>query len=654
MTLAIRHKISFPVIITLLIFAFTGYAYGDYRSNNYIMLKDVFSGEGQGGSSPNYNLQCTLGQSSAIGESSGNSHMNYAGFWTQVDDDPLPPDPVISLTPSNKEVGLQTSFTTQVEIKNVSNLGGFEFEIHFDPSLVCAQDINLNDFLSSTGRTTLPLSDSIDCNAGIIKYAVTTMGPSPPGPDGDGVLATINWLSSDVKGVSDITFQNVQLTHPDSTLISHNTQNATVKITDNLSCPHDLNNDNLIDIIDVTTVAYAYGCNAEDDCYNQKYDFNNDGAIDIVDVTSVAYDYGTSCNQNKRSVLTETMQNNNMIKRRKTSTPVKVISDNQTFEVGQTFTTDIMIYDVENLGSFEFELNYDSSILEAQKIQLGDFLGSTGRNDLEVVNNIDNESGVAKYAVTTLGAIPPGPDGNGVLATITWHTKAAGETVLDPADIKVTQPDASTIDVTTEPLTITVSDITVSDSSYVKLVYANLTAKPGQTFTTDIMIYNVEDLGSFEFELNFDPSVIEGKEIQLGDFIGSTGRTDIPLESSIDNNAGVIKYAVSTLGQTPPGPSGDGLLATITWYSKASGKSVIDLANIKATHPNASVISIIIVKPGDANYYKAIDLTDAILALRVAAGIGNIVYSYADTNGDGKIGLEEVVFALQIVAEMRQ
>jgi len=58
--------------------------------------------------------------------------------------------------------------------------------------------------------------------------------------------------------------------------------------------------------------------------------------------------------------------------------------------------------------------------------------------------------------------------------------------------------------------------------------------------------------------------------------------------------------------------------------------------------------------PGDVNGDGKVSLDDAMLVLRILAGIpvGNINLN-ADVNGDGKIGLEELGYILQKVAELR-
>jgi len=58
--------------------------------------------------------------------------------------------------------------------------------------------------------------------------------------------------------------------------------------------------------------------------------------------------------------------------------------------------------------------------------------------------------------------------------------------------------------------------------------------------------------------------------------------------------------------------------------------------------------------PGDVNGDGKVSLDDAMLVLRILAGlpVGNVNLN-ADVNGDGKIGLEELGFILQKVAELR-
>jgi hypothetical protein len=88
---------------------------------------------------------------------------------------------------------------------------------------------------------------------------------------------------------------------------------------------------------------------------------------------------------------------------------------------GGSFTVDVIIEDVTDLGSFQFGINYNSDILEASAV-IGPFLGSTGRNVASSISVLVN-LGVVGYSCSTTGA-NPGPSGDGVLASITFTVKS--------------------------------------------------------------------------------------------------------------------------------------------------------------------------------------------------------------------------------------
>ena len=101
----------------------------------------------------------------------------------------------------------------------------------------------------------------------------------------------------------------------------------------------------------------------------------------------------------------------------------------------------------------------------------------------------------------------------------------------------------------------------------------------GETFTITVMIDNADDLGGFEFDLLFTPTVVTVDSVTLGDFLGSTGRTVIPVGPDVDNQAGSASFGAASIGSAP-GPDGTGVLATITLTSQGVGISPLDLDNV--------------------------------------------------------------------------
>lgn len=90
-----------------------------------------------------------------------------------------------------------------------------------------------------------------------------------------------------------------------------------------------------------------------------------------------------------------------------------------------TAALEVWIAGVTNLGAFEFDLGYDPAALEIAApadVVLGTFLSSTGNIAIPVGPSIDNASGSVAFGAASLGG-NSGPDGNGLLATVTWSSR---------------------------------------------------------------------------------------------------------------------------------------------------------------------------------------------------------------------------------------
>jgi len=107
----------------------------------------------------------------------------------------------------------------------------------------------------------------------------------------------------------------------------------------------------------------------------------------------------------------------------------------------------------------------------------------------------------------------------------------------------------------------------------------------GSTGVVNILVEDVTDLYGFEFEITFDPTVLEvvdadpgkeGAQIGAGDFLSP----DWLLDNTVDNDSGTIAYALCQLSPSEP-QSGDGVLATITWRGKTLGTSPIHFTYVK-------------------------------------------------------------------------
>ena len=75
-------------------------------------------------------------------------------------------------------------------------------------------------------------------------------------------------------------------------------------------------------------------------------------------------------------------------------------------------------------------------------------------------------------------------------------------------------------------------------------------------------------------------------------------------------------------------------------------------ASVSLAAFNLEVVNVVI--PGDIDDNKEINLKDALLACKICSGISvdSTVYKEADINGDGKIGIAEILYILRILAAL--
>lgn len=111
------------------------------------------------------------------------------------------------------------------------------------------------------------------------------------------------------------------------------------------------------------------------------------------------------------------------------------------------FSITVMIQDASNLGGFEFGMTYNSNVVTATAVQLGPFLGNTGRS----VGELGPVIGAAdvSYAAYSFGT-SPGPNGDGALAIITMRALGVGTSPLHLRNVTVMTTDGVTVPTSTE------------------------------------------------------------------------------------------------------------------------------------------------------------------------------------------------------------
>jgi Cohesin domain/PEP-CTERM motif len=108
--------------------------------------------------------------------------------------------------------------------------------------------------------------------------------------------------------------------------------------------------------------------------------------------------------------------------------------DSATVNVNDIFSINVRVADAVDLTSWQFDLGYDETLLQAQLVTEGPFLASFGTTlfppTVFTPGIIDNTTGLISLVANAFADLPPLPSGSGVLATIQFKALAEGTSLL--------------------------------------------------------------------------------------------------------------------------------------------------------------------------------------------------------------------------------
>ena len=177
----------------------------------------------------------------------------------------------------------------------------------------------------------------------------------------------------------------------------------------------------------------------------------------------------------------------------------------------------------------------------------------------------------------------------------------------------------------------------------------------GDTFTLDISAETVFDLAGWQFDINFDPTILEAVNVTEGAFLKTDGGTTFFQSGSIDNASGKIT-GLSAIRLSDPGVSGTGPLLLVRFKAKSAGETELALHNFQfgdiagESFPAGPHQTRIVVEgrlaTGDVNRDGQVSVLDLILISRqlgkkVSAG------SPVDLNSDGVVSILDLLLAAQ-------
>ena len=173
----------------------------------------------------------------------------------------------------------------------------------------------------------------------------------------------------------------------------------------------------------------------------------------------------------------------------------------------------------------------------------------------------------------------------------------------------------------------------------------------GDTFILNIDAENVIDFAGWQFDIAFDPALLEVIDVTEGNFLKSDGVSTFFQGGSIDNAAGKITQ-LSAARLSAQGVTGTGTLLQVTFKAKSVGETELALQNFEFAAITGQQISAgpqqirITVEEqlatGDVNRDGRISILDLVL---IAQQLGNKVpaNSPVDLNRDGVVSILDIV-----------
>jgi len=107
------------------------------------------------------------------------------------------------------------------------------------------------------------------------------------------------------------------------------------------------------------------------------------------------------------------------------------------------------------------------------------------------------------------------------------------------------------------------------------------TVNVGDTFHILISISSPTEVDSWQFDLAFTASLLKANSVTEGSFLSESGsKLTLFSPGVIDNGTGHITLVTDSFVDLPPGPSGSGVLADISFTALAPGVSPLTLSNV--------------------------------------------------------------------------
>ena len=191
-------------------------------------------------------------------------------------------DPYIRYDFSKPVIHIGDTFTLDLNIENVHNLAGWQFDIAYDSAVLEAVEVNEDDFLKTGGGTTFFQRGTIDNRAGKIK-GLSSARLSEDGVSGSGTLLSVTFTAK-AAGQTQLRLDNLQLASITGKPITAESHEVVITVAGRLTTG-DVNRDGQVSILDLVLVARNFGKTVP---ANSEVDLNGDGIVNILDLILVS------------------------------------------------------------------------------------------------------------------------------------------------------------------------------------------------------------------------------------------------------------------------------------------------------------------------------------------------------------------------------
>lgn len=242
-------------------------------------------------------------------------------------------------------------------------------------------------------------------------------------------------------------------------------------------------------------------------------------------------------------------------------TTVSLTPANSTVEIGETTTYDVTVDQVENgIKSYEFDVALnDSTVATITDVTLQ---GTSADDTLTSVEFSEDNTSLSVKAGSA-------DHKNGVIATVTVQTHAAGSVGLSVSDVAVGDAIANSYDISeTEDATMTVN----AQSTAVKFVPSTKTVPHDGTSVVDVVVANpASGIASYSFDASVaDTNIATIEDVSI---VGSSADNSLTaIDISEDGSSTSVDVAV--------GDHDEGKIASITVRGNTHENTTLSLSDV--------------------------------------------------------------------------